>query len=93
MWKAQAALLLMVLSCPAVAQNQTTVSGAMPSLGADDPDATYCRPPQHRTDSQLMGPKVCMTNREWADLRANGFEIGPDGMKVSIKKNIDLLSR
>lgn len=93
MRKAQAVLLSMLLPLPALAQVQATVSAAPPSLGADDPDATYCRPPQHRTDSQLMGPKVCMTNQEWADLRANGFEIGPDGMKVSIKKNIDLLSR
>jgi hypothetical protein len=93
MRKAQAVFLLILLPYPALAQVQTTVSAAPPSLGADDPDATYCRPPQHRTDSQLMGPKVCMTNREWADLRANGFEIGPDGVKVWIKKNIDLLSR
>jgi hypothetical protein len=86
------AILLLILPCPALAQMQTSVSAATPSLGGVDPDATYCRPPQHRSDSQLMGPKVCMTNREWADLRTNGFEIGPDGMKVSIQKNVGLLS-
>lgn len=85
--------MLMLLPLAARAQVQTSVSGALPSLSPDDPDATYCRPPQHRSDSQLMGPKVCMTNREWTELRADGFEMGPDGVKVPIRKNIDLLSR
>lgn len=98
------ALVLIASPLPsAFAQVQTTI--AQPSLpdlsgGGDTAartpvngsDAIYCRPPQHRTDSQLMGPKVCMTNKEWADLAANGFEIGPDGVKVSMKKNVDILT-
>ncbi|HVW74562.1 MAG TPA: hypothetical protein VHC39_13055 [Rhizomicrobium sp.] len=101
MRKALAVLLLMCLPCPAFAQVQTTIAQpSLPDLSGDaaarapanGPDAIYCRPPQHRTDSQLMGPKVCMTNREWDDLATNGFEIAPDGTKVSIKKNIDILS-
>jgi hypothetical protein len=98
MRKAHAILLLILLPCPAVAQVQTTVAPpALPTLNAQgdqgsDPDATYCRPPQHRTDSQLMGPKVCMTNKRWSDLHANGFDIGPDGSKVSMEKHVNMLS-
>lgn len=91
-------LVLMLAPLSALAQVQTTVAPpSLPSLStsqpsASDPDATYCRPPQHRSDSLLMGPKVCMTNRQWADLQASGFEIAPDGSKVRINKNLDLLS-
>jgi hypothetical protein len=92
-------LVLMLAPLTAAAQVQTTVAPVtLPNLGTDqkganDLDATYCRPPQHRTDSLLMGPKVCMTNRQWDELRANGFEIAPDGSKVRIQKNVDILSR
>ncbi len=98
MRKIPIALVLMLAPLAAQAQVQTTIAPVtLPNPGTDqpnpaDPDATYCRPPQHRSDSLLMGPKVCMTNRQWAELQANGFEIGPDGSKVRIKKNIDLLS-
>jgi hypothetical protein len=80
------------------AQVQTTVAPpTLPNLGTDqkspgDADATYCRPPQRRTDSMLMGPKVCMTNQQWNDLHAQGFDIGPDGAKVSMQKHMDMLS-
>jgi len=92
--------LVMMLPLSAGAQVQTTIaSPALPSLNTDadqksasDADATYCRPPQRRTDSQLMGPRVCMTNREWAQLHADGFEIGPDGAKVSMEKHVNMLS-
>ena len=100
MRKAQAILLLMLLPLPALAQVQTTIAPtALPSLNAqagqgspNDPGATYCRPPQRRTDSALMGPKVCMTNKQWADLHAGGFDIGPDGSKVSMEKHVNMLS-
>ena len=86
-------LIFLLAATPALAQLQTSVSGGtLPSLGGLDPDATTCRPPQHRSDSQLMGPKVCMTNKQWADLRQSGYEIGPDGVKVPIQKNMDLLT-
>jgi len=44
-----------------------------------DPEATYCRPPQQLPDSRLMGPQVCLTNRKWAQLHAQGLEISADG--------------
>ncbi len=64
---------------------------------ADDksstPEATYCRPPQRRTDSRLPGPEVCKTIREWNEIHAAGLDIAPDGVsKVPIQKAMDLLS-
>lgn len=96
-------LSLICSSSPGWAQLQTSVSPALPSLNTGEPqtadkgaanaDATYCRPPQHRTDSRLPGPQVCMTIRKWNDLHAAGLDIGPDGIStVPIQKNVDILS-
>jgi len=91
-------LAMMLLPSLAWAQVQTTIVPTLPSLTTDDksagdPDATYCRPPQHRTDSRLMGPQVCMPYRQWQALHAQGLDIGPDGKTmVSSQKNIDILT-
>jgi hypothetical protein len=84
---------------PAWAQLQTTISPALPSLNTDDAkptasdDGTYCRPPMHRTDSRLPGPKVCMTIKKWNDLHAAGLDIAPDGFStVPLERNTQLLS-
>ena len=81
MRKRQAVLLFALLSPPAWAQITTTISPALPSLGADakDPDAIYCRPPQALTSSRVYGPETCRPNRTWDDLHAQGLDIGPDG--------------
>jgi hypothetical protein len=69
------------------AQLQTTVVPTLPALpqmekDPDDPDATYCRPPQSQTDSRLPGPKVCKTNRQWTALHAQGLDISADGKSI-----------
>jgi hypothetical protein len=96
-------LFLMLLSLPGWAQLQTSVSPTLPNLNmgetaqtvdksATGADATYCRPPQRRTDSRLPGPEVCMTISKWNDLHAGGLDIGPDGSTVvPIQKNVDVL--
>jgi hypothetical protein len=92
------ALILLILPFPASAQVQTTVAPDQPALpqaqkSPDAVDSIYCRPPQHRTDSQLMGPKVCMTIQKWNDLHAQGLDIGPDGSStVSFQKHLNMLS-
>ena len=68
----------------AFAQLQTTVVPTLPGLpelekDPHDPDAIYCRPPQLQTDSRLLGPKVCRTNRQWDGLHARGLDISADG--------------
>ena len=78
------AILLCLLPVCATAQVNTTLVPTLPELpqvakSPGDPDATYCRPPQPQTDSRLMGPKVCMTNRQWDALHAQGLDISADG--------------
>ena len=78
------AVCILLLPWPALALLHTTISPALPSLGdvekdPNDPDATYCRPPQRQTDSRLLGPKVCMTNRQWDALHNQGLDISADG--------------
>jgi hypothetical protein len=88
-------VMLLSLPSPALAQLQTSVAPAPPSLTQGETgsaDTIYCRPPQHRTDSQLMGPKVCMTIKKWNDLHAAGLDIGADGNPVSSEKHLNMLS-
>jgi len=78
------AVCILLLPRAALAQLHTTISPALPSLGKvekdpGDPDATYCRPPQPQTDSRLLGPKVCLTNRQWDALHKQGLDVSADG--------------
>jgi hypothetical protein len=52
---------------------------ALDPRGEGDPDAVTCRLPQALPGSRLTGPEVCKTNRIWAELRAQGRQISPDG--------------
>jgi beta-lactamase regulating signal transducer with metallopeptidase domain len=52
---------------------------AITPTGQGDPDAVTCRVPQLLPGSRLPGPEVCKTNRSWAQLRAEGQDISPDG--------------
>jgi hypothetical protein len=68
------------ISTATLAQLPTTLDSSMPRLPSpDDPEATYCRPPQQLPDSRLKGPEVCMTNRQWDVLHSQGLEITADG--------------
>ena len=58
-----------------------TVLAIYPS-GTGDPDAVTCRAPQLLPGSRLAGPEVCKTNRVWAQLRADGRDISPDGTAI-----------
>jgi hypothetical protein len=78
-------LTMMLLSLPSLAQAQTSATpnstggetAAHESASGDD--AIYCRPPQQRTDSRMMGPKVCMSMGKWKELRAKGLDVSADG--------------
>jgi hypothetical protein len=52
---------------------------AITPTGQGDPDAVTCRVPQLLPGSRLPGPEVCKANRVWAQLRAEGQDISPDG--------------
>jgi len=77
-------LTLMLLSpaSPAFAQ-----SSATPSSSAGGDDAIYCRPPEQRTDSRMMGPKVCMPLGKWKELRAKGLDVSADGQSYQQMQN------
>ena len=75
----------------ALAQLQTTVTPALPSLPSDSPSQsqvtqdtspTVCRPPPRQSDSRLLGPKVCRTQQQWDELHAKGLDIGADGKSI-----------
>jgi hypothetical protein len=76
-------LTVMLLSLPSAAFAQAQTSATSPNStggetgqaahgGASRDDAIYCRPPEQRTDSRMMGPKVCMALGKWKELRAKG---------------------
>jgi len=77
-------LTLMFLSLPSLtlAQAQATGGETGQATNASGDDAIYCRPPQQRADSRMMGPKVCMTVRKWNDLHAKGLDVSADGQST-----------
>jgi hypothetical protein len=86
-------LTMMLLSLPslATAQAQTsgTPTGAATGQAAAAPgdDAIYCRPPEQRADSRMMGPKVCMSVGKWKALRAKGLDVSADGQSYQQIQN------
>jgi hypothetical protein len=66
---------------PAHETTREAVLALYPS-GAGEPDAVTCRTPQLLPGSRLAGPEVCKINRVWAQLRAEGKDISPDGTTV-----------
>jgi hypothetical protein len=83
-------LTMMLLSPASLALAQTSATppnsagGGQPASGDD---ATYCRPPQQRTDSRMMGPKVCMSVGKWKELRAKGKDVAADGSTIVPMQN------
>jgi len=80
-------LTMMLLPSPALAQAQSATSPNLTGGGASGDDAIYCRPPQQRTDSWMMGPKVCMPLGKWKELRAKGLDVSADGQSVQQMQN------
>ena len=87
----------MVAPAPAPSPKADTRAEAMPSnapggtreavlalypSGAGEPEAITCRVPQPLPGSRLPGPEVCKVNRVWAQLRAEGKDISPDGTTI-----------
>jgi hypothetical protein len=91
-------LTVMLLSLPSAAFAQAQTSATSPNStggetgqaahgGASRDDAIYCRPPEQRTDSRMMGPKVCMTLGKWKELRAKGLDVSADGRSYQQMQN------
>lgn len=54
------------------------VSAAAPQLEADS-QIVCRRMPASSSETRLSGPRVCMTISDWAGIKAQGFDVGPDG--------------
>jgi hypothetical protein len=80
-------LTMMLLSLPSLALAQAQTSATSTGAGASGDDAIYCRPPQQRTDSRMMGPKVCMPLGKWKELRAKGLDVSADGQSYQQIQN------
>jgi len=81
---AAATLAQFAISLPAWAQLQTTIVPTLPALPDDgqtpqDDSPVICREPQLLTNTRLLGPRVCKTQRQWDDLHARGLDLGTDG--------------
>ena len=61
---------------------------ALDPRGDGDPDAVTCRAPQALPSSRLPGPEICKTNRVWAQLRADGKDVSPDGAIVAARSRL-----
>ena len=84
-------LTMMLLSLPSLAFAQAEAGATLPNAtggetgqaaGGSGDDAIYCRPPQQRTDSRMMGPKVCLTVGKWKELHDNGQDVSADGHTI-----------
>lgn len=86
-------LAMMLLSLPssALAQAQANTTPGSPGGGqaaaASGDDAIYCRRPEQRTDSRMMGPRVCMPLGKWKALRAKGLDVSADGQSYQQLQN------
>ena len=49
---------------------------------AADSDPVVCRLPQPLPGSRLFGPRTCLPQSEWAQLRSQHADITPDGRQV-----------
>jgi beta-lactamase regulating signal transducer with metallopeptidase domain len=83
-----------LLSAPSIETGiSVIVIPALPDLTAQPPsqtsesaavsDPTVCRPPQHLPDSRLLGPRICLPQSEWDQLKAKGLLLLPDGRTVA----------
>lgn len=69
-----ASLPMIVLPAPQLA--------AEPIAGAKD-EIPVCRPPQTLPGSHLAGPQVCLPQKEWDRLKAQGLVLMPDGHSLA----------
>jgi hypothetical protein len=83
------AVCVLLLPQTALAQPQVTVVKPVISLPdqpqddvRQDAGPMVCRDGQKQSDSRLIGPKVCRTQRQWDNLHAQGLDVSADGKGV-----------
>ena len=80
-----ARLSAILVMLPLSAQAQT----ATPAPGTSE-DGIYCRPPQPRMDSRLLGPRICKPIHEWNALHAAGYDLDANGVVKPLQGMRDL---
>jgi hypothetical protein len=91
-------LTMMLLSLPSLAFAQAQTSATSPNLaggetaaheGANGDDTIYCRPPEQRPDSRMMGPKCrwprLPTDAKWTWSWINGNVIWPEPTTLGLE--------
>jgi hypothetical protein len=76
--------LVKIVPLPATAQGAVIVTVIDPTLPALPPsetpaDETICRRPQLLPGTRLAGPAVCKSKSDWTQLKAQGWDVSPDG--------------
>jgi len=56
---------------------------ATPTGETSTAEVPVCRLPQQLPQSRMMGPKVCMPQREWDQIAAQGLQLMPDGRTLA----------
>jgi hypothetical protein len=76
--KIDASAPVITVSVPQIAM-ESNPPATRPQPDAGDADLTICRPPQELVGSRLMGPEVCLPQREWVRIKRQGLLLLPDG--------------
>jgi beta-lactamase regulating signal transducer with metallopeptidase domain len=82
------------LTAPSIEPGVPVIVVPMPQLAQDIPaqpeasesasgDPLVCRPPQNLPDSRLLGPRVCLRQKEWDWMKARGLQLLPDGRTLA----------
>jgi hypothetical protein len=77
-----------LVAAPQIDASQPFVILPTPELAAEPaednaPEPVVCRPPQRMPDSRLMGPQVCLPQREWDQYKKQGLVLLPDGRTLT----------
>jgi len=72
-----------VESVPSQTVVVTQLRAAPPALE----DEVVCRKPQKIAGSRLLGPSVCLKASTWAEMAAQGRDVGPDGHSIVASAN------
>jgi beta-lactamase regulating signal transducer with metallopeptidase domain len=64
----------LIVSFPKIATDSSPVAQS-----SGEADVTICRPPQQLPGTRLMGPRVCLPQHEWDQMKKSGVLLLPDG--------------
>jgi len=77
-----------LVAAPGIDASLPIIVVPAPQLASDavepaQAETPVCRPPQEMLDSRLMGPQVCLPQREWDRFKSQGLVLLPDGKTLA----------